>query len=101
MGYSGFREYLCASGHYSTRDAYDDDLSKCPDCGGPLTHYHGVDQTNGYDESEPYSCCAPKEVIGFDDEWRTDHHGNRYAVKKVRFRPISAWRVLPAPTGLL
>lgn len=94
MGYSGYREYLCAAGHYSTQNVYDDDLKSCPHCEAPLAHFHGVDQTNGYDESEPYSCDAPKEEIGFDDVWHVDHHGNRYATKLLRFRPVANWRTL-------
>ena len=97
MGYSGFKEYLCVRGHYAARDVYDDDLEKCPNCGEAFSHYHGVDQTNGYDESEPYSCRAPKKEIGFDDKWHVDHHGNRYATKIPRFRPLSEWREI-APT---
>lgn len=92
MGYSGYREYLCTSGHYSAHDAYESDYNECPRCGASMAYVHGVDQTNGYDESEPYSCNAPKEEIGFDDVWHVDHHGNRYATKLVKFRPISAWK---------
>lgn len=91
MGYSGFKEYLCAQGHYSSRDAYDNRLEACPDCGEPMTHFHGVDQTNGYDESHPSTCRAPKEEIGFDDVWHVDHHENHYATKLIRYRPLSDW----------
>lgn len=86
MGYSGFSERICTSGHYSAVDVWCEKPGVC-ECGAPFRFFHGVDQTNGYDESHPSSCRAPKTEIGFDDIWHEDHHGNRYATKRRRYEP--------------
>jgi hypothetical protein len=86
MGYSGFVELLCLNGHYGGHDVYESAPERCF-CGAHFRWSHGVDQTNGYDESHPSSCCAPKTRIGADDRWHEDHHGNRYATEDERFAP--------------
>lgn len=91
MSYEGYTEYLCAAGHYSSQNVYDGDLKECPHCGARLAFSHEVDETNGYDESHPYTCDAPKEEIGFDDVWHVDHYGNRYTTKLARYRPLAEW----------
>lgn len=98
MGYSGFTEYLCVEGHFSSRNVWAEDLKACPHCGKAFAHFHGVDQTNGYSEEHPSSCHAPKKLIGFTDVWNNDHYGNRYATKVDRWRPLEHWRPLtPKP----
>jgi hypothetical protein len=64
MSYEGFVEYLCAKGHHSTNDAYDEDLTRCPRCGGPLVWNHVVNQTNGVVEGNPGTNLWPLEQIG-------------------------------------
>lgn len=92
MSYSGFTERLCLTGHFFMQDAYATAPEHCSWCGKSFRYFHGVDQTNGYDESIPGSCCAPKEEIGFEDHWREDHYGNRYSVKIPLYTPIgSEW----------
>lgn len=87
MGYSGFKERLCIDGHYSAVDVWDVDQPAACVCGKAFRYSHGVDQTNGYDESHPSSCRAPKVEVGFDDIWHEDHHGNKYATKRHRYHP--------------
>lgn len=92
MSYEGSTEFLCANGHRSVVDCHDDDPEKCHWCGSPMTHVHSIDHTNGIEEGNPGTMPAPKEQIGADDDWRTDHHGNRYAVAIPKFKPLSEWR---------
>lgn len=93
MSYEGYREYLCKNGHYFSFNVWNEpEKPECPCCGNPPELYHGVDQTNGYDESNPYTCDAPKIVIGFDDKWHEDHYGNKYATKIMRYRPRKHWK---------
>jgi hypothetical protein len=86
MGYSGFTELLCLNGHYSGHDAYDDTPPACR-CGAAFRYSHGVDQTNGYDESHESTCRAPKVQIGTEDEWHMDPYLNRYAKVVPLFAP--------------
>ena len=79
VSYEGYREYLCAKGHYQCSDAYDDDPEKCARCGERIAYAHSVDQTNGVEEDNPSTMPAPKEQVGFEDEWCKDRHGNKYA----------------------
>lgn len=96
MSYEGFTEYLCEKGHYFARDVYSNSLDEkpCPACGSQWAYTHSVDQTNGYEEDNPQTCCAPMVDSGFEDLWETDHYGNRYAVKRHLFRPGKHWRKL-------
>jgi hypothetical protein len=87
MSYEGYRELLCVTGHYSAYDAYDDASPVCGVCGQAFRYMHGVDQTNGHDASDPACCNAPVVELGFDDIWREDHYGNRFAMKVKRLAP--------------
>lgn len=91
MSYEGYVEYLCERGHLSGADCYDDDLKVCR-CGAPMAFRHAVDQTNGEIDDDPHTMPAPVREIGFDDDWKNDHHGNRYAAKLVRYEPVEHWR---------
>ena len=95
MSYEGYTEYLCAKGHYWVNDQWT--YSKeCGRCGAPVAHVHGVDETNGYDESRPSTCDARKVEIGFEDEWHADHYGNRYALKVSLYQAGEHWsRIIP------
>lgn len=90
MSYEGYTELLCIAGHYACHDVYAERPAQC-DCGMPWRWSHGVDQTNGYDESHEATCDAPKTLVGFEDDWHTDHHGNRYAIKRNRYKPGEHW----------
>lgn len=63
MSYEGYTEYLCANGHHFTVDCYDVAPPGCPRCSSPLAWEHAVDETNGYDESRPGTCEAPKKLV--------------------------------------
>lgn len=90
MSYEGYTERLCEAGHYGVWDAYQDEPGQC-DCGSLWAWWHGVDVTNGYDESHPSTCDAPKREIGWDNIPHTDHLGNQYFTKRNKFAPVSAW----------
>lgn len=104
MSYEGYSEFLCAKGHYSSADCYASDPTACGFCGSLITHYHAVDGTNGieyadYDEDNKpigppldYTVPAPLEEIGFDDDWKFDHHGNKYSRRVPRYKPTGSWR---------
>lgn len=97
MSYEGSQEWLCANGHYLMGSCWDAELTVCPRCHAPITHRHSIDETNGPDESDPSTLPAPKEQIGTEDDWHTDHHGNRYAVLVRRYKPVAEWRTMTAP----
>lgn len=88
MSYEGYEELLCKKGHYSTHDCNDDHPAVCVICGEPNLYRHSVDQTNGYNKEYPSTCEAPKTEIGFEDDWREDHYGNKYAVKIHLYEPV-------------
>jgi hypothetical protein len=106
MGYSGFDEYLCESGHYTeVMENYGagENPVACS-CGKAFAFTHNVNYTNGYanqrscalDLGQPYDNSysderAPKTEIGFDDVWNMDHHGNQYATKLMKYKPGLAW----------
>lgn len=110
MSYEGYDEFLCEDGHYFTQGCWEDPTSGCPYCGKEMKYTHSVDQTNGVqyisatsrysaDEPEdhtwypePSTVPAPKEEIGWDDIWASDHHGNKYASKLMKYRPLNHWR---------
>lgn len=92
MSYEGSKEVLCANGHYWVVDCWDDDPETCDRCGAPITHTHAIDETNGPCSDDPSTLPAPKECIGQDDDWRTDHYGNRYAIAIPKYRPAAEWQ---------
>lgn len=94
MSYEGYGELLCANGHYHAHDAYIDEPEECPICGALWAYSHGVDQTNGVEEGNPHTMPAPLEEIGHDDDWREDRHGNKYAAKIPRYKPLGEWTKL-------
>lgn len=47
MSYEGYVQSLCAKGHYSIADCWED--PKCDDCDSPIVWTNSVDQTNDDD----------------------------------------------------
>lgn len=87
MSFEGFYQRLCATGHLHEDDVYAEGSAKvCPRCQAPFVWENLVDQTNGYYEDDPSTYRHPLEVDGWDDEWRTDHYGNKYAVKILKYK---------------
>lgn len=89
MSYEGYSEHLCGEGHYTATGAYYFEEG-CP-CGKPFVFSHSVDQTNGveYDEEEvplPSTIPYPFKGDGFTDIWKKDHYGNKYALKRLKFK---------------
>lgn len=46
MSYEGYEQRLCANGHLSHVDAFDNDAGPCR-CSAPIAWWNDVDQTNG------------------------------------------------------
>lgn len=101
MSYEGYTELLCDDGHYSAHDVYAVEIPIVCRCGKPFAYTHGVDQTNGYERGCKATYPAGKVKIGADDIWCEDHHGNRYAIERARYRPRkgSDWRALAKARG--
>lgn len=95
MSYEGYNEYLCENGHYNVVDCYYDDIKICS-CNSKMKYYHSVDITNGYEENNPSTFPAEKTEIGFDDIWNKDHYGNKYAIKRMKYKPVKNWRKMQA-----
>ena len=88
MSYEGYAEYLCANGHY--KSTADDDGSKgCRHCDAAWAYWHPVNETNGYDPVDTETYEAAKKEDGYDDIWKVDHYGNKYAEKILRYRPVT------------
>ena len=51
--------------------------------------YASVFLTNGYDEDDPSTHLPRMKEIGFLDDWKVDHYGNRYAEKVILWEPIN------------
>jgi hypothetical protein len=99
MSYEGYDEYLCANGHYGAFDVYQDTPKECR-CGAAWAWYHSVDQTNGWDESDPVCCDAPKIEIGGDPVPHVDYLGNQYFTCNTRFAPDGpAWNQIAQGTS--
>lgn len=102
MSYEGYTQYLCSNGHTWKLDAGEflepsSIKFNCPKCGAKPTHYADVDETNGFVEDDPSTFDAPLTVIRQEDEWHTDHYGNRYAIRiPIHGVPAnSRWRTYP------
>ena len=95
MSYEGYEERLCKDGHYHAYDVYASFPIVCPTCSKDWAFYHGVDQTNGYEEGRDFTYPAKKDDAGFTDLWKEDHYGNKYASKQMKYKPVkgSAWRI--------
>jgi hypothetical protein len=95
VSYSGYREFLCANGHYARTDCWDDDPSECSFCKAKIAQRNSVDTTNGQNDDEAWSMPAAKHPAGFDDKWHQDHYGNRYATKVLKYKPKGEqWRTV-------
>ncbi len=100
MSYEGYEEYLCENGHYFTHNAYSTVRYECPNCQARVAYRHSVDTANGYGhdrfyceqnneeyDNSFYDESAPKMENRWDDIWRTDHYGTRYAEKLLKYLP--------------
>ena len=87
MSYEGYVIFLCEEGHKSACDAYESigDFCKHNNCNKPFVWSQGIDQTNGYYKDDPNTFERKLDVVGFDDIWKTDHYGNKYAIKLLKY----------------
>ncbi len=96
MSYEGYEEKLCSNGHLShSSDIYGDfaeneSLLVCNFCKEPFVFIHSIDETNGilFDSignEIPTTIPYPFKEVGFDDIWKEDHYGNKYAVKRLKY----------------
>ena len=94
MSYEGYTTFLCTNGHQYTVDALDlihrTASRSCPHCGARPVFFRNTDETNGFDPRRPGT--QPPKVLetGFEDFWKQDHYGNRYAVKVLTYKPDPA-----------
>lgn len=92
MSYEGYREYILADGRYVVNGAYEDETPE------GAVWVHSVDVTNGYDESLPDCCDAPKEERGWLEHEHTDFKGNRYFTRESIYKPVGPhWMQLSRP----
>lgn len=91
MSYEGYTTFLCANGHEWTVDALDLTMGEgdtiCPHCSARKAFYRDTDETNGFEKRNPRTHAPKLLEDGFDDFWKQDHYGNRYAVKVPKYRP--------------
>lgn len=106
MGYKGYVEVICVTGHYECRDDNTHDTETdpfrdpCKVCQARIEVFHEMDVTNGYDRQDPSACEAPKIEAGFTDTWHKDHYDNRYALKHLTYRVNSRdWKVVKYKEG--
>ena len=94
MSYEGYQEKLCSNGHlsYTSNIHFDGRESPlvCNFCKSPFIFIHYVNETNGieYDDDGvplPSTIPYPFKEAGFDDIWKEDHYGNKYAVKRIKY----------------
>jgi hypothetical protein len=63
--------------------------------------YCHVNTTNGIDETDPTTQAPRMKVVGFNDIWKKDHYGNKYAVKELLYEPdngfgLNIWEKIEA-----
>lgn len=96
MGWKGIDEFISESGVYWTEPTpYFAREENPTNQFGELPRWENtIDVTNGYDETDPECCKAPKVLVKEnEDYWCIDHYGNRYAVRYNRYTPADArWR---------
>ena len=80
MGYSGYRQKLCASGHLRSPDAYDDDSADKCSCGDKFVWHNSVDQTN--DVGFPYTDFRVKNEAVYDE---CECCGHKEGIKEVEY----------------
>lgn len=86
MSYEGINEWITEKGFYLVTGCYDD--PPVLEEGDRLSWRHAVDFTNGIEEGSNCADYAKKEMLGHEDVWHTDHYGNKYASKRLKFKPL-------------
>src|SRR4051812_41451925 len=97
MSYEGYTELLCDGGHYGAFNVYVERPKRCAICRKFWAYRHSVDETNGFIEDDPGTYPARKEAITYEDIWHRDHYGNRYATKRLLYRPLDNWHKITYP----
>jgi hypothetical protein len=92
MSYEGETEYLTKKGRYLVVSCHEG--LPVVDEGDEIQYVHNIDYTNGYNPDESWAWPAEKEEIGFEDIWHEDHYGNKYATKKILYKPGKHWQLI-------
>lgn len=95
MSYEGYVEYIDAEGEYWTADAWEESTCLSPLNNLPPIYCHGVDITNGYDETHPSTSRAEKEQVGWLDFKRYDRFGSVYYHSIPKWKPVGPhWKTV-------
>lgn len=87
MSYEGYTELLCERGHYGTIDAFDDAGAwQCPACGATAAYTCEVDQTNGYDRTDPRTYGGETTVTG-EAVWCQCACGHKHIAGQPTYAP--------------
>lgn len=82
MSYEGIVEHITKDGQYLVTDAWEEEPEG-------VEWENRVDLTNGSSDED----YGEKEEIGFADQWKEDHYGNKYALRVPLYKPIGEkWR---------
>jgi hypothetical protein len=80
MSYEGSVQNICANGHYSTQDTYDDH-NTCQ-CGAAFVWTNQVDETN----CEEYGYIEMKQFIREPEQVCTCHCGHQHNIREALYR---------------
>lgn len=81
MSYEGKDYYIMEDQTVMVKDCYD---MKHPE---KAVWYAHVNETNGYDEDDVSTHTPKTKEVGFTDNWKVDHYGNKYAEKIIQYAP--------------
>ena len=89
MSFEGYDQLLCSQGHLSIADCYDSvelySKNELCRCGEVFVFRHIVDQTNGYDETNPDNCDMKFEEIT-PEEVEVCNLGHEHIIKEATYR---------------
>jgi hypothetical protein len=85
MSYEGYTQCICESGHYYTRDAFDEDRVCC-ECGRPAAWSNEVDETNEPDDGKILYSALVRNFLAFHAQVETCNLGHEHEISPDIFR---------------